>query len=510
MDLRVKILNKNILFNLSSQFYVTIIAILVVPFYLDKMGPEAYGLIAFYSMLQLAMNLLDVGLTPTVSREVTRYRAGVVSSISLVHLYKLLIRFFYFIAIVVFLTFSVFSEIIAGEWLTYEKLSVSEVTASLIVISICVSLRWVSGLYRGILNGFERFYLLSSFNVVIATLRFVGVIFTMRLFGFTAEVFFIHQLLVAIVEYIILRYKSLQLLPKLSTNDNLVPLSIQPLKSVLKFSLTIAFTSSVWVFITQTDKFILSGLLPLTEYSYFSVAVLVASGIMIVSGPISNVVMPRMANLYAKGSQCEMIDVYRYATQVVSLLAGSVSITLFYTSDALLFAWTGNNELVASSSLILSLYAAGNGLLVISSFVYYLQYAKGILFYHVVGNVVLLFILIPSVVYFTNRFGGIGAAWVWFNLNVFFFIFWVAFVHSKLQPKLHLDWLINDVLRIIVPGVIVGYLIDLVSFNSDSRLSSFLYCLLFGIVVLFLSSLFSSRLRLCSHFYHFVKEKFCE
>ncbi|MDO8254151.1 oligosaccharide flippase family protein [Shewanella algae] len=500
-------MNKNILFNLSSQLYVTLVAILVVPFYLNNMGVEAYGLIAFYSMLQLAMNLLDIGLTPTISREVARFRAGAVSSVSLVHLYRLLIRFFYFFSLTAFLLFSLSSQIIAERWLTYQELTVSKVTESLIIISMCVSLRWISGLYRGILNGFEQFYFLSLFNSIIATIRFVGVFLVMSIFGFSIEIFFFHQLIVAILEFVILRCKSLRSLPKLSGKDKFIPLTLKPLKSVLRFSLTIAFTSSVWVLITQTDKFILSGLLSLTAYSYFSVAVLVASGIMIISGPISNVIMPRMANLYAMGAQSEMMDTYRYATQVVSLLAGSVAITFFYTSDAILYAWTGDRDLVVNSSLVLSLYAAGNGLLVISSFVYYLQYAKGILLYHVVGNVVLLVTLVPSVIYFTNQFGGDGAAWVWFSLNLFFFIFWVAFVHSKLQPKFHLSWICNDVLKIIVPGVIVGYGINLISFETDSRLFSFLYCLLFGIAILFISSLFSSRLRVYSHFCIFLKGK---
>ena len=55
---------------------------------------------------------------------------------------------------------------------------------------------------------------------------------------------------------------------------------LAPLRGVLTFSLSIAFTSSAWVLITQTDKLVLSRMLPLTEYGYYTLAVLVAGGVL--------------------------------------------------------------------------------------------------------------------------------------------------------------------------------------------------------------------------------------
>ncbi|MCZ2339107.1 MAG: oligosaccharide flippase family protein [Chitinophagales bacterium] len=111
--------------------------------------------------------------------------------------------------------------------------------------------------------------------------------------------------------------------------------SVQPL---LKFALTIAFTSSVWVLVTQTDKLILSGILPLSEYGYFTLAVLVASGIMVVSGPISIAIMPRMARLHAEGKHQELIQIYRNATQLVAVIAGSATIIITLYAKPLLYA----------------------------------------------------------------------------------------------------------------------------------------------------------------------------
>jgi O-antigen/teichoic acid export membrane protein len=47
--------------------------LLIVPLYIRFMGMEAYGLIGFYAMLQGTLQILDLGLSPTMTRELARY-----------------------------------------------------------------------------------------------------------------------------------------------------------------------------------------------------------------------------------------------------------------------------------------------------------------------------------------------------------------------------------------------------------------------------------------------------
>ena len=44
-----------------------------VPLYLKFLGIEAFGLIGFYLMLQAVLQVLDLGLSPTMNREMARY-----------------------------------------------------------------------------------------------------------------------------------------------------------------------------------------------------------------------------------------------------------------------------------------------------------------------------------------------------------------------------------------------------------------------------------------------------
>ncbi|MGX9938311.1 oligosaccharide flippase family protein [Acinetobacter pseudolwoffii] len=474
-------LKRNIIANYASQLYVTGVGILILPLYIKYMGAEAYGLVGFFTMLQAWFAVLDLGLTPTIGRETARYFGGSMSALAYRQLFRALSVIFVFIAVLGGGVLFVFAEQVALNWLQIATLDIREVLIAVQIMAISVALRWLGGLYRGVITGAERLVWLSGFNTIIATLRFITVFATMNIFGYTPFVFFLHQLVVVLIEIIGLYWMANVLLPKKNTLSQAIGWSIKPIIPLLKFTLTIAFTSSVWVFVTQTDKLILSGILPLAEYGYFTLAVLVASGIMIISGPVSSAIMPRMANLHAQGKREEMLEVYRTGTQIVSVLAGTASLVIAFYPKQLLYAWTGDLALAEAVAPILRLYALGNALLAVGAFPYYLQYALGNLRLHLIGNAIMVVILIPSIVWAATHFSGVGAGYAWFGMNLFYFIVWVGYVHRNLAPKLHLSWLFKDVILIYLP--VIGFLLFLKLIGVTIEYENPFFILL-GIIIL--------------------------
>lgn len=486
-------LKKNIIANYTSQLYVTGVSILILPLYIKYMGAEAYGLVGFFTMLQAWFAVLDLGLTPTIGRETARYFGGSMSALSYRQLFRALSVIFIFIAVLGGGTLFIFAEQVAVHWLHIATLDTREVLVAVQIMAISVALRWLGGLYRGVITGAERLIWLSGFNIIIATLRFVAVFATMSIFGYTPLVFFLHQLIVVLIEIIGLYWMASSLLPKKNILTQAIGWSIKPITPLLKFALTIAFTSSVWVFVTQTDKLILSGILPLAEYGYFTLAVLVASAIMIISGPVSSAIMPRMANLHAQAKREEMLQVYRNGTQIVSVLAGTASLVIAFYPKQLLFSWTGDLALAEAVAPILRLYALGNALLAVGAFPYYLQYALGNLRFHLIGNIIMVVLLIPSIIWAATHFGGVGAGYAWFGMNLIYFIFWVAYVHHNLAPKLHTKWLFEDCISIYFPVIFFLLFISQFSFETESRWLALFYFSFIGVTSLLIAG-FSSNL----------------
>ncbi|MBE0469906.1 MAG: oligosaccharide flippase family protein [Methyloprofundus sp.] len=488
-------LKKNIIASYISQAYVVLAGILVLPFYITEMGAEAYGLVGFFAMLQAMFALLDLGLTPTIGRETARYRAGAHTDVMFSQLYRTLNLIFIGIALIGGGLLFLFAGTIAEKWLNIEALTVQEVVFALQVMAISVALRWMTGLYRGVVTGSEQLVWLSGFNVFIATLRFLMVFPVMWKYGATPPVFFSYQLGVALLEFAGLWLKANQLKPKLiAAQKAQLVWSLKPIKPYLTFALSIALTSGLWVVVTQTDKLIMSNLLTLENYGYFTLAVLVASGIMMIGGPISGAIMPRMAKLEAEGKREELIKVYRSATQLITVIAGSVSIMLVVFAEPILYVWTGDQKIVETAAPIMQLYAAGYGLIVVGAFPYYLQYALGKLKLHIIGSILFVLILLPTLWVATEQYGMIGAGYAWLMINILYFMIWTAVIHKTYAPGLHMKWLVTDILKLLVLPIIVALVLASLLIES-SRIIMLIELVVIGLIVLVLTSVFSEQVK---------------
>ena len=492
----------NILASYASQIYLIIISIAILPVYIKYMGAEAYGLVGFFAMLQGLFSLLDFGLTPTISRQTAQYNAGAETALNFRRLFRALSSIFVVIAMVGGGVLFLLNGYIAKNWLKLENLNIQDVLFCLQIMAICVSLRWMTGLYRGVISGFEQIVWLSVINSIIATLRFPGVLLYMYYFGFTVRSFFIFQFFIAILEFLLLVTKSSLLLPKIESYE-LIGWSLKPVKPLLSFALTIAFTSSVWVLFTQLDKFVLSGVLSLSDYGYFTLAVLVAGGILQLSVPISAPIMPRMARLEGKNQHEQMRQVYLNATQFIAVIVVTAGIVLAGVAKPVLYAWTGDTTLATQAAPVLRLYALGNALLALAAFPYYLQYAKGRLFYHFIGNIVSVIILVPAIIWAAKNYGAIGAGWVWFLTQVFYLVFWVSYVHAKIEPNINILWFKTFLPSLMTVSIFVLLTTQWIEYSGD-RYIIFLKIILVSICSVLIAILSSVRV------FNFLKIRFLQ
>ncbi len=427
----------------------------MIPVYIRFMGVEAYGLVGFFSMLQAWFMLLDMGLTPTMVREVARFRGGATDVLLLRRLLRALEGIFIGVGVFGAVAMIVGADSIASRWLKVERLPQEDVVHAIMLMAIIVALRWMCGLYRGVINGFEQLVWLSWFNTATATARFVLVIPVLLMVDTSATTFFAYQVVIAVLEVIWLTFKVYALLPDVL--ERRIPWRWEPLHGVLKFSLSIAFTGAVWVLVTQTDKLILSTMLALSDYAYFTLAVLVASGILMLGAPISGALLPRMTKMNAEGDQNGLLRLYRQSTQLVGIIIVPPTLVLAFFPEQILWAWTGDMVIAQRSALVLTLYALGNGLLALAAFPYYLQFAKGDLKLHLIGNALFVAMFIPMLLWAVNRHGMEGAGYAWIGANLIPFLFWLPLVHSRFVRGLHLQWIMRDVMPIVALPLVIAF-----------------------------------------------------
>lgn len=487
-------LKRNILANYLNQIYVSLVGIVMVPLYIRFMGAEAYGLVGFHAMLLSWFVLLDMGLSPTIQRETARLRGGAGDKVAYRHLFRSLEGIFLVVALVGGAAIFTGSGLISDRWLHASRLPVSEVERSIEFIAVIIAVRWMGSLYRGVILGSERLVWLGGFSSLIATVKAVGVLPVLSFIGVAPGIFFGFQCIVALVEFAGLAVFAYRLMPGVPGGIR-VGWDIGPLKQVLSFSMALAFGSTVWALVTQLDRLILSNLLTLKQYGYFSVATLIASGVTSLAAPVTNAMVPRMSKLDAEQDMAGFVQVYRKSTQLVTVLAGSAAATMAFCAQPFLLAWTGDHVLAAETAPVLQLYALGNGMMAVVAFQYYLQYAKGELRLHFIWNVGAILLLVPSVIWAATRYGAVGSGYVWLGINLLSFVFWQPFVHARYEPELNRIWYFQDVLVIVAAIAITGYPASRLLVQSTGRWALFAEVGVCGLLALAAGGAASSELR---------------
>ena len=484
---------RNIFANYAAQAYVTVINIVMAPVYLSFMGTEPYGLIGFFTMMSAWFQLLDMGLSPTLAREAARFRGGATDARSLRMFLRALEVIFGSVSIAGAAVMILLANQIAAHWLNMTQLPVEQVAYAVMLMGLAVPLRWIAGLYRAVVNGFERQVWLGAYNMVIATARFVGVLVVFVTLGATPVHFFSYQLGVAAVEVCGLMIMTYRLVRGGTSRPD--KFSWKPLAENLRFSLIIAFTATVSVVSTQTDKLILSKLLTLSDYGIFSLAVVAAGGISVLGGPFGQAILPNLTRLVAEGNDAEASGLYGHATQAVCILVAPAVTVLCFLAQPILRVWTGNPEIAQHAAPILRLYAIGNGWLALCSFPYYLQYAKGDLRLHFLGNALAFVLLVPLFVWSAGHYGAVGTGMVWATINGIYVLVWVPLIHRRVLKGEHWNWMKRDIFPIVVPTIMVGWLAAMLSPSPAGRIPALATIAVIGLLLVGVASSGSSVMR---------------
>lgn len=62
-------LKRNLIANIGGRVWAGLIGLVFIPVYIRYLGIEAYGLIGLFAVMQAWLVLLDMGMTPTLTRE---------------------------------------------------------------------------------------------------------------------------------------------------------------------------------------------------------------------------------------------------------------------------------------------------------------------------------------------------------------------------------------------------------------------------------------------------------
>jgi O-antigen/teichoic acid export membrane protein len=473
---------KNLLAGLANSIWSALTLLLVVPLYLKYLGIEAYGLVGFFASMQAVLLVFDMGLAPTINREVARYSANdnLHGAGKLLHTLAIV---YWCVGVLMALSIVGLAPLIAGIWLRPNNIPQETVEHAIKLMGIIMACHWPIALYQGALIGAQRLNVSSCVSMTMSTLGSFGAVAMLVFVSPTIEVFFMWQACVVLAHVAAMRCAAWRVVGKAKN----VRFDIDELRRIWRFSAGMSGVAVSALILMQLDKVLLSRILNLEDFGRYALAGVVASGLYIILTPTFNVVYPRLSALVTIEDTDGLIDMYRTGSRLLSAVLFPIATTAAFYSEQILIVWTDNLALASSSAPIVTLFLIGTALNGAMHFPYALQLASGMTRLPFIINTILVIIMIPMTIFLALNFGVIGGAAAWAIMNSIYLLVGTWLTHRSLLKGLGPTWLLWDVgMPLLLSLIVVAGLGRVVSSFGNSCLTD----LFLGVIIALIAFLF--------------------
>ncbi|MFC5577213.1 lipopolysaccharide biosynthesis protein [Lysobacter niabensis] len=432
-------LARNMAAGMANSVVLVLINLIALPFYLRFLGMEAYGLIGFYATLQAVLQVLDLGLAPTVSREIAhgaetgqqRRSASLLRTLGVVYVG---------VAVAIAAIVASIAPWIGAHWLQAKALPEATVAQAVALMGVNLACRWPISLYHGALVGAHR---LARSAATSMTINILAAITTLSVLAWgvrSIQAFFVVQAGFGLLQAIVLR-----VLARRAVGERGAPYDFGDLKRVGHFSAWMGGVAIGGLLLTQVDKLVLSRTLDLATFGHYVLATLVVSGLQVLTTPLFSALFPKLSALLARGDIVSLEYLYDAGTRLFATALFAIAFLLVFQVGALLDIWLRNPALSADVAPLVAWMAIGMSLSGIMYFPYTLQLAAGKPRLAFFTTLVLLLVMLPLVILLAVRFGARGGAWAWAILGVLHVLLGTWLTGRKVMAFAGWPWLTRNV-----------------------------------------------------------------
>ncbi|QXE85034.1 oligosaccharide flippase family protein [Geomonas nitrogeniifigens] len=434
-------LKRNVIANYAGKAWAAIINVAFVPLYINYMGIEAYGLVGIFATIQPLMTILDLGLSPSINRELARYSASPGQEQMMRNSVRTLEVVYWGLAAVLCGVVLLLSPVVAAKWVNAQALSFGVVKQSVLLMGLSMVFQWPVGFYSGGLMGLQRQVLFNYINAALWTLRGVGALVVVIFSPSPVLAFFWWQLFMSIVNVAAVGVALWRSLPATGAASRF---QYELIRSVWRLAIGMSLVSVVILLFNQLDKIILSKQISLTEFGYYSIAWQVVGSLFMLYYPIYCAFFPVLTQLQAKNDVASLTEVYHKGCQFMSLAVMPISATLVFFSKEILFLWIRDPVTVAHCHVIMSVLIVGatfNGLLYMP---YSIMQAFGRMKVILYIFIPFLVIYVPLLMLSAKHYGLLGAAATFSGVSLLQDLIVITLIHRCIIPGENLNWFTYD------------------------------------------------------------------
>lgn len=425
-------LRKNILANYLGAGTVALAPILALPWYLEALGPSQFGLIGFIVMLQAVLGLVDAGMSQALVREMTvrldQSDKGRRSTASLLFGFE---RLYWLFALCAGCVTLLLADTIATHWLNLEGLPVATGRYAIYGAAALFTAQFPGSVYRSLLVGAQAQVTLNGIMLGGALARHVGGVIVVLVWP-TLPAYLIWHASIAFLETLV---RGSSAWNTLNVKRTLVKWDIAELRPAWRLVASLSGVTWLGALTVQMDKIVLSRMVSIEQFGYYTIAATVAAGMLQLVYPLVQAVLPRAIQLRAEPAALRRLCVK--LVSLIGLMVGLGALIFLVAGEWLLNSWLRNHEAVEVVYPLLAILFVGTGL---NAF-YNVGYINWIVHekIHRVFQVnalalVLSVALIPPLVAWQ---GTIGAAFGWLAINLIGFVLSLEWLKRKQDERIH-------------------------------------------------------------------------
>ena len=478
---------QNLIANFAGQGWAALMGFVFVPFYLRFIGAEGYGLVGFFVLISSTAALLDGGLGVTATRQTAAFlQSDRTHKTRTVTLLRTIEGLFWVVSVFAGVTVALAARLIATHWLKVEPARIPEVTSALRLMGATLVVQFPNAFYSGCLVGLQQQVKLNAINAIYATLRGIGAVLVLWLVAPNIQVFFVWQCVLSLITVTTLRFAFWN---AIGEQRGATRFDLEALHSVGRFTAGVGGINILSFLLTQVDKIVLSKILSLQAFGYYTLAWTLGTFAYRFTGPIFNAYYPKLTQLVAEDAgnfadlqqPSELVDVYLKASQVMAIVIVPFSVWLAFFGRELLWLWTRDHTAAYTASGALAVIALGTMLNGFMHIPYGVQLAAGWTGLAFWQNVIGVLLFAPLTYYFAIRYGLTGAAVPWLLLNTGYVVISAPLMYKVMLRSAKWKWYRWSV---IYPFLQASCLIGLfyflsIQFNGPASVTVLLFCALF-------------------------------
>jgi O-antigen/teichoic acid export membrane protein len=406
-------LSRNILWNLAGQAVLLGLGLLAVRVVFRQLGADAFGLILFAQTASFVLiGMLDLGISSTIVREVAAHleteRAYVLE------LLRTGTSIYWAAYLLLAATVVLTAPALVNHWVHLGTMDAASATQVVRILLLGALLTLPRSLYASLFRGRQAMGVNNVIESGALAVQQLGIIVILARGGgvFSVAAWFSGSYLLSVLAYVVMA-------SRVVPASALMPgYSATAVRRNLRFSLHMVSTSSLGMLLGQTDKLLVSKLMPIGALGTYGFAATLVAAVARVTSSIVLAAFPSFSDLFQRLDHAALLAQYRKVHALVTFGTAPLFAALAFAGLPMLtYVFNASTARLLMAPLVV--LCLGSYLNATLSAPYILSLAVGRPQIAARQNFLALFAVLPVAVVLTVWLGLVGAAGSWVVYQLF-------------------------------------------------------------------------------------------